>query len=125
MSGSLRKKPAAASLEPTFSAHAVHTVKPKKRKRPPPLSLRLSKDERAELERLASGRSLSGKPPAEWEAPDGPREVAETLKTVDARIVFYNQLVDNAQQTYSDYLDEHIKVDKLWGIFKSIDDFSV
>ncbi|MBL1438227.1 MAG: ATP-binding protein [Rhodobacteraceae bacterium] len=68
---------------------------------------------------------LLGKPPPEWEAPDGPSDVAETLKTVDARIVFYNQLIDNAQQTYSDYLDEHVKVDKLWGIFKSIDDFSV
>ncbi len=67
---------------------------------------------------------LIGKPPPEWEAPDGPADVAETLKTVDARIVFYDQLVDNAQQTYSDYLDEHVKVDKLWGIFKSIDDFS-
>jgi len=68
---------------------------------------------------------LLGKPPPEWEAPDGPTDVAETLKTVDARIVFYNQLIDNAQQTYSDYLEEHVKVDKLWGIFKSIDDFSI
>ena len=69
---------------------------------------------------------LVGKPPPEWEdaSGTGPRGVLESLKTVDARIVFYDELLTNAQQAYADYLEEHIKVDKLWAIFKSIDDFS-
>ncbi len=68
---------------------------------------------------------LLGKQPPEWNNPNGPKEVADTLKTIDARIIYYDQLVDNAQQTYASYLEEHKKKDKLWGVFKSIDDFGV
>ena len=46
------------------------------------------------------------------------------MKTVDARIVFYDDLLANAQTAYADYLEEHIKVDKLWGVFAAIDDFA-
>lgn len=67
---------------------------------------------------------LLGKPPPEWSAPTGPKGVAETLKTVDARIVFYDELLTNAESAYADYLEEHIKVDKLWGVFEAIDDFT-
>ncbi len=67
---------------------------------------------------------LVGKPPPEWEAPDGPSDVARSLATVDARLVFYDQLVDNAQRTYADYLEAHKKIDKLWDLFGSIDDFA-
>ncbi len=67
---------------------------------------------------------LVGKPPPEWQAPDGPSDVAKSLETVDARLVFYDQLVDNAQRTYADYLEAHKKVDKLWDLFGSIDDFA-
>lgn len=69
---------------------------------------------------------LLGKPPPEWSdaSGTGPTGVAETLKTVDARIVFYDELLTNAESAYADYLDEHIKVDKLWGVFEAIDDFT-
>lgn len=69
---------------------------------------------------------LLGKPPPEWKdaSGTGPSGVIATLKTVDARIVFYNELLTNAQSAYADYLEEHIKVDKLWGIFKAIDNFA-
>ncbi len=67
---------------------------------------------------------LLGKPPPEWSAPTGPKGVADTLKTVDARIVFYDELLTNAESAYADYLEEHIKVDKLWGVFEAIDDFT-
>jgi hypothetical protein len=67
---------------------------------------------------------LLGKTPPEWKGPTGPKGVAETLKTVDARIVFYDELLTNAQSAYADYLEEHIKVDKLWGVFEAIDDFT-
>lgn len=51
--------------------------------------------------------------------------MAQSLATVNARIVFYDELLTNAQQAYADYLEEHIKVDKLWDVFKAIDDFAL
>ena len=69
---------------------------------------------------------LLGTPPPEWNdtGGTGPKGVQESLRTVDARIVFYDELLTNAQQAYADYLEEHIKVDKLWEVFKAIDDFA-
>lgn len=66
---------------------------------------------------------LVGKPPPEWHEPDGESEVRKTLEAVDARIVFYDQLIDNAQKAYADYLEAHKKTDRLWEVFRSIDDF--
>jgi hypothetical protein len=69
---------------------------------------------------------LLGTPPPEWKdaTGTGPKGVQDSLRTVDARIVFYDDLLTNAQQAYADYLEEHIKVDKLWDVFKAIDDFA-
>ena len=69
---------------------------------------------------------LLGMPPPEWKdaSGTGPSGVVATLKTVDARIVFYDELLTNAQSAYADYLEEHMKVDKLWGVFEAIDDFT-
>lgn len=69
---------------------------------------------------------LVGQPPPEWRdaSGTGPKGVTDSLKTVDARIVFYDELLTNAQQAYGDYLDEHVKVDKLWEVFEAIDDFA-
>lgn len=68
---------------------------------------------------------LLGTPPPEWNQPGtGPDGVAKTLKTVDARIVFYDELLTNAESAYGDYLDAHIKRDKLWEVFAAIDNFS-
>lgn len=69
---------------------------------------------------------LLGKPPPEWgdATGTGPVGVLATLKTVDARIVFYDELLTNAQSAYADYLEDHVKVDKLWGVFEAIDDFT-
>lgn len=68
---------------------------------------------------------LVGKPPPEWEDASGTGKagVIASLKTVDARIVFYDELLTNAQQAYGDYLAEHVKTDKLWEVFNAIDDF--
>ena len=48
----------------------------------------------------------------------------DTLKTVNARIVFYDQLLTSAEASYADYLEEHTKKDKLWSVFEAIDDFT-
>ncbi len=69
---------------------------------------------------------LVGKPPPEWgdSSGTGHTGVIASLKAVDARIVFYDELLTNAQQAYGDYLAEHVKTDKLWGVFAAIDDFA-
>ena len=67
---------------------------------------------------------LVGTPPPEWKHTRGQEDVVANLKAVDARLVFYDQLVDNAQQSYADYLEAHKKVDRLWELFESIDDFA-
>ena len=66
---------------------------------------------------------LVGKRPPEWNDTRGQEDVAAALKAVDARLVFYDQLVGNAQKSYADYLEAHKKIDRLWDVFKSIDDF--
>lgn len=69
---------------------------------------------------------LVGKPPPEYYDVDGtgPIGVAEALLNVNARIVFYDQLLDNAQKAYADYLEAHKQIDNLWGVFNAIDDFT-
>lgn len=69
---------------------------------------------------------LLGTPPPEWEdgSGTGAEGVMRSLATVNARIVFYDELLTNAQQAYADYLQEHIKLDKLWDVFQAIDDFA-
>ena len=47
-----------------------------------------------------------------------------TLASVDARLVFYDELLGNSRRAYADYLEEHKKIDRLWKIFQGIDDFA-
>jgi hypothetical protein len=67
---------------------------------------------------------ILGKQPPEYNTATGPQGVQKSLAAVDARIVFYDELLTNAQQAYADYLEEHVKIDKLWGVFQAIDDFA-
>ncbi|MFC4291438.1 ATP-binding protein [Sphingorhabdus arenilitoris] len=67
---------------------------------------------------------LLGKEPPEFKTSTGASGVAATLDTVGARIVFYDELLTNAEAAYADYLEAHVKRDKLWGVFEAIDDFS-
>ena len=65
-----------------------------------------------------------GANPREWSNPDGKNRVREALKTSRARVVFYDELLTNADQAYGDYLAAHVKLDKLWEVFAAIDDFA-
>ena len=67
---------------------------------------------------------LLGKPPAEWENPDGRRIVEETLKVQQARYVNYNQLLENASQAYSDYMKHKVTVDRLSKIIREIEEYA-
>ncbi len=65
-----------------------------------------------------------GKQPPEYNTATGPQGVQKSLAAVDARLVFYDELLTNAQQAYADYLEAHVKIDKLWSVFQAIDDFA-
>ena len=68
---------------------------------------------------------LVGKHPPEWKnGPTGQQDVIDSLRAVDARLVLYDDLIVQAQEAYADYLEQHVKVDKLWGVFAAIDDFA-
>ena len=67
---------------------------------------------------------LVGRPPPEWSEDGGRKDVESTLASVDARLVFYDQLLDHSRRAYADYLEEHKKIDRLWRIFEGIDDFA-
>ena len=64
---------------------------------------------------------LVGKPPPEWR--DDEESVRNQLAALDARLLFYDQLLGSSRRAYADYLEEHKKVDRLWSIFQGIDDF--
>ena len=67
---------------------------------------------------------LVGKPPPEWNEGDGKVDVENALASVEARLMFYDSLLDQSQRAYEDYLEEHKKIDRLWKIFEDIDDFA-
>ena len=67
---------------------------------------------------------LVGKPPQEWQRDRGREDVANILSAVDARLMFYDELLDHSRRAYADYLEQHKKIDRLWQIFEGIDDFA-
>ena len=67
---------------------------------------------------------LVGKPPPEWGLGQRKEDVERTLRSVDARLMFYGELLDHARNAYADYLEKHKKIDKLWKIFEGINDFA-
>ena len=67
---------------------------------------------------------ILGKPPREWRRERGREDVEATLNSVNARLMFYDQLLDHSRRAYADYLEKHKKIDKLWKIFEGINDFA-
>ncbi len=64
-----------------------------------------------------------GKRPQGWDTPGGPQYVQNTLKRCNARLVLYDEILENAKNVYSEYLDSKKEVDPLWGIFEGIDNY--
>jgi len=67
---------------------------------------------------------LLGKYPMEWDEPDGPEKVKNTLLQLRGRIVLYDELLDNAYESYKDYLEKKKTVDRLSKLIKAIDDYA-
>lgn len=66
-----------------------------------------------------------GTPPREWSNPAGKQRVADQLATNRARIVFYDELLSNAEKAYRDYLDRRGTLDTLGQVIAAIDDYSM
>lgn len=64
-----------------------------------------------------------GKPPREF-ATLGRDKVEQALASDNARIVFYDQLLHNAEKAYSDYLSKRKMVDTLSQVISAIDDYA-
>lgn len=65
-----------------------------------------------------------GKKPKEYGDPGGKKLIDDTLRLRDARIVFYDQLLANAEKAYRDYLNHRGVVDTLGAVIAAIDDYA-
>jgi Histidine kinase-, DNA gyrase B-, and HSP90-like ATPase len=65
-----------------------------------------------------------GSQPREWANPGGKDRVANSLATNHARIVFYDELLANAEKSYSDYLERRGVVDTLSQVIAAIEDYA-
>ena len=66
---------------------------------------------------------LVGEKPEEWSNRRRREAAITSLGAMNARLVFYDELLNNTHRAYGDYLQQHEKIDKLWKIFRAIEDF--
>lgn len=67
---------------------------------------------------------LLGKEPTESNSTDGKKTVEDMLKVHNARFVLYDQLLEQAHQSYSDYFQKEKDIDQLGRVIKAIEDYS-
>lgn len=67
---------------------------------------------------------LLGKEPSDWTSAAAKSRSHEALKVYSARVVFYEELLRNARQTYQDYMRSRELVDKLHEIIQAIEDYA-
>lgn len=64
-----------------------------------------------------------GTPPYEFEDEDGKAPALNALHGYNGRIVFYNDLLNNAQKSYQDYISAQKNTNRLSSLLQSIEDF--
>ena len=67
---------------------------------------------------------LLGKIPTELQDATSKNKAIETLKVQNSRIVYYDELLENAGKAYQDYFDKRKLVDKLADVMAAIDDYA-
>lgn len=67
---------------------------------------------------------LLGRPPREFENTVELQDAQNLLAALNVKIVYYNQLLSSALNSYQEYLEQHAKYDPLYRIFEEIDDFA-
>lgn len=65
-----------------------------------------------------------GKRPSEWRTEDGERRSRKHLETYNARIVFYDRLLEEAEEMYTDYLKKRQAVTYLAEVIRNIEDYA-
>ena len=65
-----------------------------------------------------------GRPPREWDNPGGKDRALNQLRENRTRVVFYDELLVNAEKSYRDYLDRRGDMDSLGKIIAAIDDYA-
>lgn len=65
-----------------------------------------------------------GEEPREWANPGGKDRMNEALRPYNARIVFYESLLENAYKMYQDYLKKREVVDRLSEVIHAINDYA-
>ena len=67
---------------------------------------------------------LLGTEPREWNDETRRTPALGTLRQYHARIVFYDQLLNDAYEAYREYLDRRLHVDRLAKVMQAIDDYA-
>lgn len=65
-----------------------------------------------------------GKRPSEWKTEDGERRSRKHFDTYNARIVFYDRLLEEAEEMYTDYLKKRQAVTYLTKVIRNIEDYA-
>ena len=65
---------------------------------------------------------IVGKPLTDWTSPGGTQKTRELLKAVDARVVTYEELINNALQAYQDYVEKEENVGRIYKLISSINE---
>ena len=61
-----------------------------------------------------------GRPLTDWSSPGGREVSADTLEGTRARVVMYDELIENAQQAYRDYLSREEEAGRVYRLITSI-----
>lgn len=65
---------------------------------------------------------LVGKDLKDWKEPNGRSDSRRTLETVNARVVTYKALINNARRAYSEYLDASEDAGRIYKVLDAIDE---
>lgn len=66
---------------------------------------------------------ILGRRPRESSDPDGDKVVRDTLSSVNARVLYYETLLEDAKRVYSEYLETRQSITKLEKVIAAIDNF--
>ncbi|MCY3551262.1 MAG: hypothetical protein OXH39_12450 [Candidatus Poribacteria bacterium] len=64
---------------------------------------------------------IVGESHEDWDDPEGLEQAKTTMAAENAHLVFYRQLIDDAERNYQAYLDKNKELGRIYNIINSID----
>ena len=64
---------------------------------------------------------IVGESHEDWDDPEGLEQAKTTMAAENARLVFYQKLIEDAEQNYQAYLDKSKELGRIYNIVQSID----